>query len=151
MEVIERFEEDVRAGRKIRIQKVTIKARGRREREGEKEVEEKKKKKKKEKECRRRSFLCKVRIERRIRTSPSAMPPSVPPYTDSARPAEVSPAFFTRRLSRPSTPESMLPSSLFSRCSCQRRPVSKLSDEIFEAVHKAENRASAWRRWEGET
>lgn len=49
----------------------------------EKKEKEKKRKKKKEKECRRRSFLCKVRIERRIRTSPSAVPPSVPPCTDS--------------------------------------------------------------------
>lgn len=66
------------------------------------------------------------------------------------RPAEVSPAFFTRRhrLSRrPSTPESKLPSLLSSQFSCQRRPVSRLSSEIFEVVHKAENRANAWRRW----
>jgi len=39
----------------------------------------------------RRSFLCKVRIERRIRSSPSAVPPSVPSCAFSLRPAEVSP------------------------------------------------------------
>lgn len=37
-----------------------------------------------------RSFLCKVRIERRIRSSPSAVPPSAVPPCTFSRPAEVS-------------------------------------------------------------
>ena len=68
------FRERCSQSGEVKAQKVTIKAEESDGRTGEKSG---------------RSFLCKVRIERRIRSSPSAVPPSVPPCTFS-RPAEVS-------------------------------------------------------------
>lgn len=87
------------------------------------------------------SFLCKVRIGRRIRSSPSAVPPSCsslyifPPFDGSL-------AFFIRRhrLS-PFDCRRALSNRRSSRCSSQRQSVSELSDEILKGRHKTEDRA----------
>jgi len=90
-----------------------------------------------------RSFLCKVRIERRICSSPSAV--SVPPCTFS-RPAEVSLAFFIRR-------HWLLPIVFWtrrssSRCSSQRYWSSR--SEFSKPERKVEDRALPAKRETGE-
>jgi len=102
----------------------------------------------------RRSFLCKVRIEGRIRSSPSAVPPSVPSRAFSLRPAEVSPALFHSATST----FARRPSPAFERRSSSRvleskaADISRLSVTKFPrpCIKRRIERASGARRDQGE-
>lgn len=151
MKVIERFEEDVRVGRKMRIQKVTIKA----EKEEEKEEEKKKKKRRRRREGRvdGRSYakcessdefaLCHLRCRLlfhlvRILSSGGSQSGVFHSATSALSPFDLRQA-------------SLFPISGVKGALV----VSGFSDEFLQAVHKAEDRARVLRgrrreTWENE-